>query len=222
MGSALIAWEVVCKPKNHGGLWVLDILKQNKALLIKNLHKFFNKASLPWVKLIWKTYYDDGPPQGKLEGSFWWKSHLKLIPLYKEVATCQVDSGQTVLFWKDNWNGQAMIVKYPELHSFAIKNNITLAEMSNPQDLSEQFHIPLSSQAFTQYNLLMDTMNQTNLSTTLDSWTYIWKFKDYTPKKMYLHLMGVPDSHCFFKQLWKCAGRIRKKNLLPVVFIWQS
>lgn len=39
-------------PKEEGGFGVIDIEKQNKALLIKNLHKFFNKEDLPWVKLI--------------------------------------------------------------------------------------------------------------------------------------------------------------------------
>jgi hypothetical protein len=30
---------------------------QNEALLIKNLHKFFNKDDLPWVQLLWSQYW---------------------------------------------------------------------------------------------------------------------------------------------------------------------
>lgn len=51
---------MVCVPKDEGGLRVIDIEKQNKALLIKNLHKFFNKVDLPWVNLIWEKHYRNG------------------------------------------------------------------------------------------------------------------------------------------------------------------
>lgn len=42
------AWEFVCLPKEEGGLGVLKLGTQNEALLIKFLHKFFNKADIAW------------------------------------------------------------------------------------------------------------------------------------------------------------------------------
>lgn len=51
-GSALIAWGKFCKPKHQGGLGILDVATHNKALLMKNLHKFLNKVNLPWINLI--------------------------------------------------------------------------------------------------------------------------------------------------------------------------
>jgi hypothetical protein len=35
---------MVTKPKNRGGLGVINLRMQNEALLFKNLHKFFNKS----------------------------------------------------------------------------------------------------------------------------------------------------------------------------------
>jgi hypothetical protein len=46
-----------CKPKNEGGLGVLDLKKQNEALLMKNLDKFLNRKDIPWVLLIWEKHY---------------------------------------------------------------------------------------------------------------------------------------------------------------------
>lgn len=43
---------MVCADKKDGGLGVLDIGKQNEALLLKNLHKFFNRLDIPWVNLV--------------------------------------------------------------------------------------------------------------------------------------------------------------------------
>jgi len=55
----LIAWKKVTTPKENGGLGVIDLKVQNQALLMKFLHKFFNKEDIPWVLLIWHTYYNN-------------------------------------------------------------------------------------------------------------------------------------------------------------------
>ena len=47
--NAKAAWPLVTRSKIEGGLGVLDLKTQNEALLIKNLHKFFNKTDIPWV-----------------------------------------------------------------------------------------------------------------------------------------------------------------------------
>ena len=58
----------------------MDIFVQNKALLHKNLHKFYNRHNIPWVNLIWETHYNgDFLPGNSWIGSFWWKANLKLI-----------------------------------------------------------------------------------------------------------------------------------------------
>jgi hypothetical protein len=48
-GPALIAWEKICRPKDQGGLGVLNLHIQNNALMLKNLHKFYNRLDVPWV-----------------------------------------------------------------------------------------------------------------------------------------------------------------------------
>ena len=51
-GPPKAAWKMVCLPKEEGGLGVLNLKTQNEAMLLKNLHKFFNKVDTPWVQLI--------------------------------------------------------------------------------------------------------------------------------------------------------------------------
>ena len=58
---------------------ILDVQTQNKALLMKDPHNFFNSYDLPWVDLIWSSYYTSTPPRVRPVRSFWWKSVLKLI-----------------------------------------------------------------------------------------------------------------------------------------------
>src|SRR4051812_35340939 len=79
-GKSLAAWDLVCKPKKKGGLGIMNINLQNEALLIKHLHKFYNQQDVPWVKLIWDTYYFQRVPHATdLCGSFWWKDICKLM-----------------------------------------------------------------------------------------------------------------------------------------------
>jgi hypothetical protein len=42
-----VAWEMVCQPKEEGGLGVLNLQTHNEALLLKHFHKFYNKIDIP-------------------------------------------------------------------------------------------------------------------------------------------------------------------------------
>lgn len=80
----LIAWNQVHQPKTKGGLGVLDIATHNKALLLKNVHKFFNKDNIPWLIFFGaQSTAMPSPPFQKLEGSFWWKAHIHLLLCFK-------------------------------------------------------------------------------------------------------------------------------------------
>jgi hypothetical protein len=37
----------------------------------------------------------------KDKGSFWWRDILKLVDLFRGIASCKVGDGTTVLFWSD-------------------------------------------------------------------------------------------------------------------------
>ena len=50
-GNPLISWDKVTCPKNKGGMGVLNLRIQNLALLIKFVHKFYNRLDTP--RLIW-------------------------------------------------------------------------------------------------------------------------------------------------------------------------
>ena len=57
--QSLAAWDMLCKPKGVGGVGIINFPKQNNALLLKHLHKFYNMAEVPWVSLVWNAHYVD-------------------------------------------------------------------------------------------------------------------------------------------------------------------
>jgi hypothetical protein len=49
----LVAWKRACCSKEDGGLGIINLKNHNSALLMKFMHKFYNKLDLPWVELTW-------------------------------------------------------------------------------------------------------------------------------------------------------------------------
>jgi hypothetical protein len=119
-GSALVAWNKICKPKKQGGLGVLNLEVQNKALLLKTLDKFYNNVDVPWVQLVKVKYYNNGTLPGMSpHGSFWWRAHLKLLGAYKAMTRCNLGNGKTAYFWTDLWVEECLSHQLPHLVTFA-------------------------------------------------------------------------------------------------------
>jgi hypothetical protein len=99
-GNCLAAWSKVQRPKSQGGLGIIDLSAQNKALLPKHLHKFFNKFDVPWVDLTWKAFYSASlAPQARSpRSSFWWRALCCLFDQYRGYAKAVVGKGDTTLF----------------------------------------------------------------------------------------------------------------------------
>lgn len=90
---------MIYRPKKHGGLGVLNLRIQNDAMLLKFLHKFYNRHDISWVKLIWDTYYNNSASHAsELCGSFWWCDVMQLSQIFRGVTTFHIRSGDTTLF----------------------------------------------------------------------------------------------------------------------------
>jgi hypothetical protein len=151
------AWQMVTLPKDEGGLGVLNLSVHNESLLLKHLHKFYNKANIPWVQLVWEKYYDGDklPSQSfSFRGSFWWRDNLKLLPSFKDMARVSIQDGKSCLLWHDIWNDVPCSEAFPELFSFVRNQNSSFYWAANTQDFYDLFHLPLSPEAFAQYQIL--------------------------------------------------------------------
>jgi hypothetical protein len=84
----LVAWKKCTRPKMKGRLGIINLRMQNKALLLKHFDKFYNKRDIPWVNLIWNTYYANRgiPHATKDKGSFWWRDIIQLCDEYIAIA----------------------------------------------------------------------------------------------------------------------------------------
>lgn len=187
--------SMVCAPKCNGGLGVIDIEKQNKALILKNCHKFFNREDLPWANLIWKKHYRNGKlPNHTKKGSFWWGDILKLLNDFKSLANPQIKNGQSILFWHDNWDRQPLSVSAPELHSFANYTHIAAYKAFQAESLTELLQLPISQQAFGQLQEVQQKIQNHPLSDDNDRWVYSWGSGIFSSAKVYKILCGQVES----------------------------
>lgn len=111
--------ETSVKTKKQVGLGVLNLVTQNKALLMKNIHKFLNKANVPWVDIVWNNHYRNGSISFSMKvGSFWWRDVLKTMDIFKDFSKVTIEDGKIVQLWQDQWNNMIHAMVYPELFSF--------------------------------------------------------------------------------------------------------
>jgi hypothetical protein len=65
---------------------------------MKHLHKLYNKADIPWVKMAWEMYYNTALPPARIrEVSFWWRDWLAILPTFKELVS--VTFSKEILFF---------------------------------------------------------------------------------------------------------------------------
>lgn len=171
----LVAWDLVCRPKQEGGLGVIALEKHNIALILKNLQKFYNHSDVPWAHLIWELYYASGPPHSaQTESSFWWRDTIRLFGIYKDLATGTIKGGTSALFWLDNWTSPMLSLHMPQLHSFANSANASVCQILDKDDFSDSFYLPLSQEAYVQFLTLQQHLQELDLTPDHDNWTYTW------------------------------------------------
>ena len=159
----------------------MDFRTQNEGLLMKHLHKFYNKEDIPWVHLVWQHYPDGVPHASKLCGSFWRKDIMQLAKKYIPLCNIVVGSGDTAIFWHDKWNGAPLLDRFPRLHSFALDNKVSVQKVISAEEVSKLFELPLSQQAYQELISLQSVLQSVHLDpNSKDKWSTVWSNGVYT------------------------------------------
>ncbi|GJR07829.1 hypothetical protein Tco_0790481 [Tanacetum coccineum] len=105
-GRSKVTWEVVCLPKNEGGLGIRRLEVFNSALMIAHIWKLLSLKESLWVKWIHEyklkgRSFWDIPLRGNM--SWGWRKILQLRPTIREFIWCKIGDGAATYLWYDKW-----------------------------------------------------------------------------------------------------------------------
>jgi hypothetical protein len=102
--KCLVAWDMVCRPKDEGGLGVHVLGLQNACLLVKLLHRLHVETGTPWAAWHWEEMGNGSIVDGPATSSGGhWAALRKLVPLYRCLTRVAVGDGRRTSFWHDDW-----------------------------------------------------------------------------------------------------------------------
>jgi hypothetical protein len=71
------------------------------------------------------------------------------------------------------------------------------------EDLHNLFQLPLTTEAFQQYEVLLRDLDNLDSGQETDKWTYIWGSCQFSVNKAYSFLAGHMPTHPIVQLLWK-------------------
>ena len=105
--KAKVAWEVVCKPRQEGGLGLRCLKEANDVCCLKLIWKIVSKSNSLWVRWIeanllkrrsfWSIKHTSS-------GSWIWRKLLKYRAVASSFFQVEVRNGQATSFWHDKWS----------------------------------------------------------------------------------------------------------------------
>ncbi|GKC61013.1 putative reverse transcriptase domain, reverse transcriptase zinc-binding domain protein [Tanacetum coccineum] len=160
-GRSKVAWEVVCLPKNEGGLGIRRLKVFNSALMIAHIWKLLSLKESLWVKWIHEyklkgRSFWDIPLRGNV--SWGWRKILQLRPTIREFIWCNLGDGAATSLWFDKWcemGPLANLISSRDIfraglsHTSKVRDIIQDGAWNWPQDLLSKYsflsmcHVPL-------------------------------------------------------------------------------
>ena len=103
----LVKWNILCQPKDLGGLGIQNLDIQNKCLLSKWLFKLVNEEGL-WQDLLRNKYLKNktlSQVQKKAGDSQFWMGLMAIKDQFFGLGKFHIKDGKQIMFWEDTWLG---------------------------------------------------------------------------------------------------------------------
>jgi hypothetical protein len=101
----LAKWDILCRPKDQGGLGILDLQLQNKCLLAKWLVNLLNTDGI-WQSMLWNKYIRGKSltqVEAKPYDSHFWRGLMHIKDEVLSLGTFVIKDGTNARFWDDTW-----------------------------------------------------------------------------------------------------------------------
>jgi len=116
----LAKWDMLCRPRDQGGLGILNLHLQNKCLLAKWLVNLLNTEGI-WQTLLRNKYLNSkslSQVTAKPNDSHFWRGLMRIKDEVLAKGSFHIKDGTAARFWDDTWVGDKPLkVSYPSLYN---------------------------------------------------------------------------------------------------------
>jgi hypothetical protein len=214
----LTKWNVICRPKEQGGLGVEVLELKNKSLLSKWLYKIMNEEGV-WQEILQNKYLKTktlSQVSAKPTDSPIWKGLMYVKDEFFSRGTMVIGNGQKTRFWEDIWLGDTPLKdQYPMLYNIVNHTNVTVAQALASNALNIGFRRVLTTYKWDRWVDLVTRVMSVQRTDSED--TFRWNLTNsgsFTVKSMYLDLL---NDHTMYlkKYIWKIKVPLKIR-----IFIW--
>ncbi|WJZ96627.1 hypothetical protein VitviT2T_015292 [Vitis vinifera] len=213
----LVRWDVVCKPKEIGGLGFGNISLRNLALLGKWLWRYPREGSALWHQVILSIYGSHSNGWDANTIVRWshrcpWKAISQVFQEFSSFTRFVVGNGERIRFWEDLWWGdQPLGSQYPSLFRVVLDKNILISLVlgpTRPFSWNLNFRRNLSDSEIEDLEGLMRSLDGVHLSPSVPD-ARLWPLSSS-------RLFSVKS---FFLALSQFFG---SPQVFPSKFVWNS
>jgi hypothetical protein len=171
----LSKWNILCRPKDLGGLGieVLDI--KNRCLLSKWLFKLLNEEGM-WQELLHTKYLRTkslSQVQAKPTDSPFWRGIIRGKDEFFKHGSFIIGDGHTTRFWEDAWLDKTPLsTQYPSLYAIVRHKSVSVAEVLNQTMLNIGFTRVLQGARWERWLHLVERLMGVQLNNEQDKFTW--------------------------------------------------
>ena len=138
----LTRWNIICRPKDQGGLGIELLEVKYKCLLSKWLFKLLNEQGV-WQELLTNKYLCGktlAQVKSKPSDSPFWKGILKFQNDFFSNGYFIIGNGQCTRFWEDIWLGDIPLsMQYQSLFNIVRHKHVLVAHVLSNTPLNIEF-----------------------------------------------------------------------------------
>jgi hypothetical protein len=214
----LTKWNIICRPRDQGGLGIEVLELKNRCLLSKWLFKILHEEGT-WQEILCNKYLSTktlAQVEVKPTDSQFWKGLMEVRDDFFRRGRFVVGNGNTIRFWEDKWLGSRPLAEhYPNLYNIVQRKNVRVSDVLSSSPLNISFRRTLVGAKWNEWLHLCRRLIEVHLTTDPDK--FIWELTDsgvFSVKSMYNHYMN--DYPRFLnKYLWKIKVPLKIK-----IFLW--
>jgi hypothetical protein len=173
----LAKWDIICRPKDQGGLGIINLQVQNKALLSKWIINLLNTEGA-WQTLLRNKYLSSKyltQAEAKQGDSHFWRGLMKIKEEVLANGSFRISDGTQTRFWEDTWaSSRSFKNLYPNIYNICHYPHATVANVMSSTPLNISFRRALVGEKLNEWLRLVAQVSNFNLTQGRD--TFVWHF----------------------------------------------